>query len=129
MVALRTRVQDTEARLEKLQDVRQDLDCLRDRVWDLSRLGDEFDRLRTRCSQGEENGERARQGLERHLDWIRVLYDRVGRLEAQEARRVAAHAPDPAPAPAPAQLPSEEVVRMMANAFRQYSATQSAPQD
>ncbi|KAE8953109.1 hypothetical protein PF010_g27520 [Phytophthora fragariae] len=32
MVALRARVQDAEARLEKLQDVREDLDCLRDRV-------------------------------------------------------------------------------------------------
>ncbi|KAE8955836.1 hypothetical protein PR002_g31661 [Phytophthora rubi] len=132
MVALRARVQDAEARLEKLQDVREDLDCLRDRVWDLPRqLGGDVDRLRGRCSQGEENDERTRQGLERHVAWIRDLYDRVGHLEAWEARRVAARAPDPAPtpAPAPAQLPSEELVRMMANAFQQYSATQSAPQD
>ncbi|KAE9253246.1 hypothetical protein PF004_g1584 [Phytophthora fragariae] len=98
MVALRARVQDAEARLESLQDVRRDLDCLRDRVWDLTR----------------------------HLDWIRTLYDRVGSLEAQEARRVAARAR--APALASAQLPSEELVRMMTNAFQQYSATQSAPQ-
>ncbi|KAE8907383.1 hypothetical protein PF005_g14741 [Phytophthora fragariae] len=125
MVALRARVQDAETRLEKLQDVRRGLDFLRDRVWDLPRqLDNEAGHLRTRCSQGEENDELARQALERHLDWIRTLYDRVGRLEAQEARRVAAHAP----APAPAQLPSEELVRMMANAFQQYSATQSAPQ-
>ncbi|KAE9037726.1 hypothetical protein PR001_g8269 [Phytophthora rubi] len=127
MVALRARVQDAEARLEKLQDVRQDLDCLRDRVWDLPRqLGGDVGRLRGRCSQGEKNDERTRQGLERHVARIRDLYDRVGRLEAWEARRVAARAPDPAPAPA--QLPSEELVRMMANAFRPYSATQSAPQ-
>ncbi|KAE9322863.1 hypothetical protein PR003_g17117 [Phytophthora rubi] len=132
MVAHRARVQDAEARLEKLQDVRQDLDCLRDRVWDLPRqLGGDVDRLRGRCSKGEENDERTRLGLERHVAWIRDLYDRVGRLEAWEAHRVAARAPDPAPAPAPApaQLPSEELVRMMANAFRQYSATQAAPQD
>ncbi|KAE8983516.1 hypothetical protein PF011_g21149 [Phytophthora fragariae] len=78
MVALRARVQDAEARLENLQGVREALDCLRNRVWDLPRqLGDDVDRLRTRCSQGKENGERARQGLERHLDWIRVLYDRL----------------------------------------------------
>ncbi|KAE8961210.1 hypothetical protein PF004_g24682 [Phytophthora fragariae] len=32
MVALRARVQDAEARVEKLQGIRQDLDCLRDRV-------------------------------------------------------------------------------------------------
>ncbi|KAE8955510.1 hypothetical protein PR001_g32072 [Phytophthora rubi] len=131
MVALRARVQDAEARLEKLQDVREDLDCLRDRVWDLpQQLGGDVERLRTRCSQGEESDERVRQGLERHLAWFRDLYDRVGYLEAREARRVAARAPDPAPAtaPAPAQLPSEELVRMMANAFQQYSATQSAPQ-
>ncbi|KAE9299317.1 hypothetical protein PF008_g23285 [Phytophthora fragariae] len=123
MVALRARVQDAEARLEHLLDVRQDLDCLRDRVWDLPRqLGGDVDRLRTRCLQGEESDEPTRA-------WIRDLYDRVGHLEARKARRVAARAPDPAPAPAPAQLPSEELVRMMANAFRQYSATQSAPQN
>ncbi|KAE8950886.1 hypothetical protein PF011_g33110 [Phytophthora fragariae] len=127
MVALRARVQDAEARLERLQDVREDLDCLRDRVWDLPRqLGGDVDRLRGRCSQGEENDERVRQSLERHLAWFRDLYDRVGYLEARDARRVAARAPDPAPAPA--QLPSEDLVRMMANAFQQYSATQSAPQ-
>ncbi|KAE8965364.1 hypothetical protein PR003_g33967 [Phytophthora rubi] len=125
MVALRARVQDAEARLERLQDVRRDLDCLRDRVWDLPRqLDDEAGRLRTRCSQSEESGALARQSFERHLDWIRTLYDRVGSMEAQEARRVAARAR----APAPAQLPSEELVRMMANAFQPYSATQSAPQ-
>ncbi|KAE9162956.1 hypothetical protein PF002_g31979 [Phytophthora fragariae] len=90
-------------------------------------LDDEAVRLQTWCSQGEKNDASVRQVLERHLDWIRTLYDRVGSLEAQEARRVAALAPDPAPAPA--QLPSEELVRMMANTFRQYSATQSAPQD
>ncbi|KAE9311523.1 hypothetical protein PF001_g9694 [Phytophthora fragariae] len=90
MVALRARVQDAEARLEKLQDVRHDLDCLRNRVWDLPRLSDDIDRLRTRCSQGEEDGEWARQGLERHLDWIRVLYDRLGCLEAQEAQALRA---------------------------------------
>ncbi|KAE9008843.1 hypothetical protein PR001_g15221 [Phytophthora rubi] len=107
------------------QDVRRELDFLRDRVWDLPRqLGDETGHLRTRCSQGEENAELVGQSLERHLDWIRTLYDRVGSLEAQEARRVAARAP----AQAPAQLPSEELVRMMANAFQQYSATQSDPQ-
>ncbi|KAE8991495.1 hypothetical protein PR001_g21209 [Phytophthora rubi] len=135
MVALRARVQDAEALLEKLQEVREDLDCLRDRVWDLPRqLGGDVERLRARCSQGEESDERVRQGLERHLAWIRDLYDRVGYLEAQEARRVAARAPDPAPTPAPApapapvQLPTEELVRMMANAFQQYSATQAAPQ-
>ncbi|KAE9012753.1 hypothetical protein PF005_g13849 [Phytophthora fragariae] len=127
MVTLRARVQDAEARLERLQDVHRDLDCLRDRVWDLPRhLYDEAGRLRTRCSQGEENGALARQSFERHLDWIRTVYDRVGSLEAQEARRLAARAP--ASAPAPAQLPSEALVRMMANAFQQYSATQSAPQ-
>ncbi|KAE9307824.1 hypothetical protein PF008_g21146 [Phytophthora fragariae] len=127
MVALRARVQDAEARLEKLQGVRQDLDCLRDRVWDLPRqLGDDVDRLRTRCSQSEESDASVRQILDRHLDWIRTLYDRVGSLEAQGARRVAARAPAPAPVPSP--LPSEELVRMMANAFQLYSATQSAPQ-
>ncbi|KAE8965042.1 hypothetical protein PF011_g28452 [Phytophthora fragariae] len=129
MVALRARVQDAEARLKNLQGVRVDLDCLRNRVWDLpQQLGGDVDRLRGRCSQGEENDEQVRQSLERHLAWFRDLYDRLGYLEAQEARRVAAHAPDPAPAPAPAHLPSEELVRMMANAFQQYSATQSAPQ-
>ncbi|KAE9057388.1 hypothetical protein PF010_g31400 [Phytophthora fragariae] len=135
MVALRARVQDAEARLENLQGVREDLDCLRDRVWDLPRqLGGDVDRLRGRCSRGEENDEQVRQSLERHLAWFRDLYDRMGYLEAQEARRVAARAraPDPAPAPAPApvpaQLPSEDLVRMMASAFQQYSATQSAPQ-
>ncbi|KAE8900746.1 hypothetical protein PF003_g15311 [Phytophthora fragariae] len=97
MVALRARVQDAEARLEKLQDVREDLDCLRDRVWDLPRqLGGDVDRLRGRCSQGEENDERVHQSLERHLAWFRDLYDRVGYLEARDARRVAARAPDPA---------------------------------
>ncbi|KAE8978778.1 hypothetical protein PR001_g24748 [Phytophthora rubi] len=127
MVALRARVQDAEARLEKLQNARRDLDFLRDRVWNLPRqLDEEAERLRTRCSRGEENDASVRQVLERHLDWIRILYDRVGSLEAQEARRVAARAPAPSPAPAP--LPSEELVRMMANAFQQYSATQSAPQ-
>ncbi|KAE8960584.1 hypothetical protein PF011_g30043 [Phytophthora fragariae] len=129
MVALRARVQDAEARLERLQDVREDLDCLRDRVWDLPRQpGGDVDRLRGRCSQGEENDERVRQHLERHLAWFRDLYDRVSYLEARDARRVAARAPDPAPDPAPAQFPSEDLVRMMANAFQQYSATQSAPQ-
>ncbi|KAE8964541.1 hypothetical protein PR001_g29021 [Phytophthora rubi] len=129
MVALRARVQDAEARLERLQNVRRDLDFLRDRAWDLPRqLGGDVDRLRGRCSQGEESDALARQSPERHLDWIRTLYDRLGYLEAQEARRVAARAPDPAPAPAPAQLPSEDLVRMMASAFQQYSATQSAPQ-
>ncbi|KAE8875581.1 hypothetical protein PF010_g31285 [Phytophthora fragariae] len=131
MVALRARVQDAEARLERLQDIREDLDCLRDRVWDLPRqLGGDVDRLRGRCSQGEENDERVRQSLERHLAWFRDLYDRVGYLEARDTRRVAARAPDPAPAPepSPAQLPSEDLVRMMANAFQQYSATRSAPQ-
>ncbi|KAE8875353.1 hypothetical protein PF003_g40528 [Phytophthora fragariae] len=133
MVALRARVQDAEARLEKPQDVREDFDCLRDRVWDLPRqLGGDVDRLRTRCSQGEENDGRTREDLERHVAWFRDLYDRVGYLEAREARRVAARAPArapaPATAPAPAQLPSEELVRMMASAFQQYSATQSAPQ-
>ncbi|KAE9272941.1 hypothetical protein PR003_g30051 [Phytophthora rubi] len=131
MVALRARVQDAEARLKNLQGVREDLDCLRNRVWDLPRqLGGDVDRLRGRCSQGEENDERVRQSLERHLAWFRDLYDRVGYLEARDARRVAARAPDPAPAPAPApaQLPSEDLVRMMANAFQQYSATQSAQQ-
>ncbi|KAE8879321.1 hypothetical protein PF003_g36622 [Phytophthora fragariae] len=129
MVALRARVQDAEARLENLQGVREDLDCLRNRVWDLPRqLGGDVDRLRGRCSRGEENDEQVRQSLERHLAWFRDLYDRLGYLEAQEARRVAARAPDPAPAPAPAQLPSEDLVRMMASAFQQYSATQSAPQ-
>ncbi|KAE9061451.1 hypothetical protein PF006_g31397 [Phytophthora fragariae] len=125
MVALRARVQDAEARLENLQDVGKDLDCLRNRVWDLPRqLGGDVDRLRTRCSQGEENDGRTREDLERHVAWFRDLYDRVGYLEAREARRVAARAP----APAPAQLPSEELVLMMASAFQQYSATQSAPQ-
>ncbi|KAE9053022.1 hypothetical protein PF010_g33082 [Phytophthora fragariae] len=129
MVALRARVQDAEARLENLQGVREDLDCLRNRVWHLPRqLGGDVDRLRGRCSQGEENDEQVRQSLERHLAWFRDLHDRVGYLEAREARRVAARAPDPAPAPAPAQLPSENLVRMMASAFQQYSATQSAPQ-
>ncbi|KAE9161540.1 hypothetical protein PF004_g30785 [Phytophthora fragariae] len=131
MVALRARVQDAEARLERLQDVREDLDCLRDRVWGLPRqLGGDVDRLRGRCSQGEENDERVRQSLERHLARFRDLYDRVGYLEARDTRRVAARAPDPdpAPEPAPAQLPSEDLVRMMANAFQQYSATRSAPQ-
>ncbi|KAE9000805.1 hypothetical protein PF011_g14019 [Phytophthora fragariae] len=127
MVALRARVQDAEARPKNLQGVREDLDCLRIRVWDLPRqLGGDVDRLRGRCSQGDENDERVRQSLERHLAWFRDLYDRVGYLEARDARRVAARAPDPAPAPA--QLPSEDLVRMMANAFQQYSATQSAPQ-
>ncbi|KAE8991631.1 hypothetical protein PF005_g20122 [Phytophthora fragariae] len=127
MVALRARVQDAEARLEKLQNVRRDLDFLRDRVWNLPRqLDEEAERLRTRFSRGEENDASVRQVLERHLDWIRILYDRVGSLEAQEARRVAARAPAPSPAPAP--LPSEELVRMITNAFQQYSATQSAPQ-
>ncbi|KAE8879783.1 hypothetical protein PF003_g36106 [Phytophthora fragariae] len=92
----------------------------------LGSLNDEAGRLRTRCSQSEESDALARQSFERHLDWIRTLYDRVGSLEAQEARRVAARAR--ARAPAPAQLPSEELVRMMANAFQPYSATQSAPQ-
>ncbi|KAE9140339.1 hypothetical protein PF010_g204 [Phytophthora fragariae] len=125
MVALRARVRDAEARMENLQNVRRDLDFLRDRVWNLPRqLDEEAERLRTRCSRGEENDASVRQVLERHLDWIRTLYDRVGTLEAQEARRVAARAPAPAPAP----LPSEKLVRMMANAFQQYSATQSAPQ-
>ncbi|KAE9263927.1 hypothetical protein PF008_g32248 [Phytophthora fragariae] len=131
MVALRACVQDAEARLENLQDVREDLDCLRNRVWDLPRqLGGDVDRLRGRCSRGEENDEQVRQSLERHLPWFRDLYDRMGYLEAQEARRVAARAPDPspAPAPAPAQHPSEDLVRMMASAFQQFSATQSAPQ-
>ncbi|KAE8970222.1 hypothetical protein PF011_g26505 [Phytophthora fragariae] len=129
MVALRARVQDAEARLENLQGVREDLDCLRNRVWDLPRqLGGDVDRLRGRCSQGEEKDEQVRQSLERHLAWFRDLYDRLGYLEAQVARRVAARAPDPAPAPAPAQLPSEDLVRMMASAFQPYSATQSAPQ-
>ncbi|KAE8952555.1 hypothetical protein PR002_g32645 [Phytophthora rubi] len=131
MVALRARVQDAEARLENLQGVREDLDCLRNRVWDLPRqLDGDVDRLRGRCSRGEENDEKVRQILEMHLAWFRDLYDRLGYLEAQEARRVAARAPDPAPAPAPApaQLPSEDLVRMMASAFQQYSATQSAPQ-
>ncbi|KAE9036399.1 hypothetical protein PR003_g7141 [Phytophthora rubi] len=127
MVALRARVQDAEARLESLQNVRRDLDFLRDRVWDLPRqLDEEAVRLRTRCSQGGENDALARQSLERHLDWIRTLYERVSSLEAQDARRVAARAR--APVPAPVQLSSEELVRMMANAFQQYSATQSAPQ-
>ncbi|KAE9318008.1 hypothetical protein PF008_g18600 [Phytophthora fragariae] len=120
MVALRARVQDAEARLERLHDVHWDLDCLRDRVWDLPRqLDNEAGCLRTRCSQGEENDALARQSFGRHLDWIRTLYDRVGILEAQEACRVAARAR----APAPAQLPSEELVRMMANAFQRYCAT------
>ncbi|KAE8899485.1 hypothetical protein PF003_g16510 [Phytophthora fragariae] len=58
MVALRARVQDAEARLENLQGVREDLDCLRNRVWDLPRqLGGDVDRLRGRCSRGEENDE------------------------------------------------------------------------
>ncbi|KAE9062051.1 hypothetical protein PF005_g30256 [Phytophthora fragariae] len=127
MVALRARVQDAEARLANLQGAREDLDCLRNRVWDLPRqLGGDVDRLRRRCSQGEENDERVHQSLERHLAWFRDLYDRVGYLEARDARRVAA--PAPAPAPAPTQLPSEDLVRMMANAFQHYSATQSAPQ-
>ncbi|KAE9334505.1 hypothetical protein PR003_g13479 [Phytophthora rubi] len=61
IVALRARVQYVEVRL--------DLDCLRDRVWDLPRqLDDEAGRLRTRCSQGEANDTLARQSLERHLD-------------------------------------------------------------
>ncbi|KAE9079718.1 hypothetical protein PF010_g22648 [Phytophthora fragariae] len=121
MVALRAHVQDAEARLEKLLNVRRDLDFLRDRVWDLHRqLDDDAVRLQTWCSQGEKNDASVRQVLERHLDWIRTLYDRVGSLEAQEARRVAARAPAPASDPAP--LPSEELVRMMANAFQQYSA-------
>ncbi|KAE8906596.1 hypothetical protein PF003_g9245 [Phytophthora fragariae] len=112
-VALRARVQDTEARLENLQGVREDLDCLRNRVWDLPRqLGGDVVRLRGRCSRGEENDEQVRQSLERHLAWFRDLYDRLGYLEAQEARRVAARAraPAPAPTPAPAQLPSEDLV-------------------
>ncbi|KAE8879598.1 hypothetical protein PF005_g4550 [Phytophthora fragariae] len=125
MVALRARVQDAEARLENLQNVRRDLDFLRDRVWDLPRqLDEEAYRLQTWCSRGEESDASVRQVLERHHDWIRTLYDRVGSSEAQDARRVAARAL----APAPAQLPSEELVRMMGNAFQQYSATQSAPQ-
>ncbi|KAE9058212.1 hypothetical protein PF010_g31086 [Phytophthora fragariae] len=126
MVALRARAQDAEARQENLQGVREDLDCLRNRGRDLPRqLGGDVDRLRGRCSGGEENDEQVRQSLERHLAWFRDLYDRLGYLEAQEAR-----APDPAPAPAsaPAQLPSEDLVRMMASAFQQYSATQSTPQ-
>ncbi|KAE8896232.1 hypothetical protein PF003_g19672 [Phytophthora fragariae] len=128
MVALRARVQDAEARLERLQNVRQDLDFLRVRVWDLPRqLDEEAVHLRTRCSQGEENDALAHQSLERYLDWIRTLNDRVGSLVAQEARRVAARAPAcaPAPAPAPAHLPSEELVRMMANAFQQFNKTWS----
>ncbi|KAE8982859.1 hypothetical protein PR001_g23606 [Phytophthora rubi] len=97
MVALRARVQDAEARLENLQNVRRDLDFLRDRVWDLPRqLDEEAEHLRTRCSRGEENDASVRQVLERHLDWIRTLYDRVGSLEVQEARRVAARARAPA---------------------------------
>ncbi|KAE8988782.1 hypothetical protein PR003_g25407 [Phytophthora rubi] len=69
IVALRARVHDAEVRLEKVQDVRRDLDFLRDRVWDLPRqLDDEAGRLRTRCSQGEENDVLVRQSLVRHLD-------------------------------------------------------------
>ncbi|KAE9193623.1 hypothetical protein PF004_g20964 [Phytophthora fragariae] len=118
MVALRARVQDAEARLENLQNVRRDLDFLRDRVWNLPRqLDDEAERLQTWCSRGEKNDASVCQVLERHLDWIRTLYDRVGSLEVQEARRVAARAPAPTPVPAP--LPSEDLVRMMANAFQQ----------
>ncbi|KAE9036807.1 hypothetical protein PR003_g8416 [Phytophthora rubi] len=91
MVALRPRVQDAEAHLDGLQHVRRDLDFLRDCLWDLPRqLDEEADRLRARCSQGEENDALVRQSLERHLDWIRSLYDSVGSLEAPEARRVAA---------------------------------------
>ncbi|KAE8875267.1 hypothetical protein PF003_g40609 [Phytophthora fragariae] len=123
MVALRARVQDAEARLENLQGVREDLDCLRNRVWDLPRqLDGDVDRLRGRCSEARRTTSRCARVLEMHLAWFRDLYDRLGYLEAQEVRRVAA------PAPAPAQLPSEDLVRMMASAFQPYSATQSAPQ-
>ncbi|GMF32040.1 unnamed protein product [Phytophthora fragariaefolia] len=115
---------------ERLQHVRRDSDRLRDHVWGLPgqicRLGDEVNRLRDRCSQGEEIDGAVRQDLGRHLAWIRSLYDRVGRLETQDARRVAALAA--APTPSPAQVPSELFVRVMADAFRQYSATQSTPQ-
>ncbi|GMF55580.1 unnamed protein product [Phytophthora fragariaefolia] len=128
MVALRARVQEVETHMD--QDVRRDSDRLRDHVWGLPgqicRLGDEVDRLRDRCSQGEENDGSVRQDLGRHLAWIRSLYVRVGRLETQDARRVAALAA--APTPAPAQVPSEQFVRVMADAFRQYSVTQSTPQ-
>ncbi|KAE9010291.1 hypothetical protein PF005_g11887 [Phytophthora fragariae] len=111
MVALRARVQDAETRLENLQNVRRDLDFLRDRVWELPRLLDEeAESLQTRCSRGEENDASVRQVLERHLDWIRTLYDRVGSLEAQEARRVAARARAPVPAP----LPSDDGERLSA---------------
>ncbi|GMF28385.1 unnamed protein product [Phytophthora fragariaefolia] len=130
MVALRARVQDVETHPERLQDVRRDSYRLRDHVWGLPgqicRLGDEVDRLRDRCSQDEENDGLVRQDLGRHLAWIRSLYDRVDRLETQDARRVAALAA--ATTPAPAQVPLEQFVRVMADAFRQYSATQSTPQ-
>ncbi|GMF60107.1 unnamed protein product [Phytophthora fragariaefolia] len=130
MVALRARVQEVETHMERLQDVRRDSDRLRDRVWGLPGqiccLGDEVDRLRDRCSQSEGNDGAVRQDLGRHLTWIRSLYDRVGILETQNARRVAAQAAAPTPSPDP--VPSEQSVRVMADAFRQYSSTQSTPQ-
>ncbi|GMG15523.1 unnamed protein product [Phytophthora fragariaefolia] len=130
MVALRARVQEVETYMERLQDVRRDSDRLRDHVWGLPgqiyRLGDEVDRLRDRCSQGEGNDGAVRQDLGRHLAWIRSVYDRVGRLETQDARRVATQAAALTLSAAP--VPSEQFVRVMADAFRQYSATQSIPQ-
>ncbi|GMF51315.1 unnamed protein product [Phytophthora fragariaefolia] len=117
MVALRARVQEVETHIERLQDVSRDSDRLRDHVWGLPgqicRLGDEVDRLRDRCSQSEGNDGAVRQDLGRHLAWIRSLYDRVGRLKTQEARRVAAQAAAPTPSLAP--VPSEPFVRVMAD--------------
>ncbi|KAE9288859.1 hypothetical protein PR003_g25702 [Phytophthora rubi] len=116
MVVLRARAQDVEVRVESLKNVRWNLDTQRDRVWGLpEQVGVDVDRLRDRCSQGEQSDGAVHDRLNEHLDWIRTLYDRVGRLEAQETRRVAARAP----ARAPAQVPSEELIRMIASAFHQ----------
>ncbi|KAE9288777.1 hypothetical protein PR003_g25723 [Phytophthora rubi] len=100
-----------------LDDQRTDMMALRARVHDMEADRPSWRRLRDRCSQGEENDALVRQDLDMHLAWNQTFYDRLEHLEAKEARRVAALAPAPAPAPTPAQVPSEELVRVMADAF------------
>ncbi|GMF56448.1 unnamed protein product [Phytophthora fragariaefolia] len=126
LVTLRGHLQTVESLAEAGREVPEDLRRLRHRVQGLpeqvDHVGQELDRVSCRLSQCEGIVGEVRHSLSEHLGWIRALYSRVSTLEDRDARRQADHVARSAPAPAPAK---EELLEVMANALRQYSAGQN----
>ncbi|GMF54616.1 unnamed protein product [Phytophthora fragariaefolia] len=123
LVTLRGRLQTveslSEAGPEDLRRLRHPVQGFPEQV---DHLGRELDRVSCRLSQCEGIVGEARHSLSEHLGWILTLYSRVSILEDRDTRRQADLVARSAPAPAPGK---KELLEVMANALRQYSAGQN----